>query len=100
MIVDGLWDAFNDYHMGITAENVARQYGISREEQDAFAVLSQQKAAAAIESDRFAAEISPVTVTQGKKPPLIIDRDEQPRPGTTPINSPDCVRLFVRTPAR
>ena len=84
MIVDGLWDAFNDYHMGITAENVARQYGISREEQDAFAVLSQQKAAAAIESDRFAAEISPVTVTQGKKPPLIIDRDEQPRPGTTP----------------
>lgn len=84
MIVDGLWDAFNDYHMGITAENVARQYGISREEQDAFAVLSQQKAAAAIESDRFAAEISLVTVTQGKKPPLIIDRDEQPRPGTTP----------------
>lgn len=84
MIVDGLWDAFNDYHMGITAENVARQYGISREEQDAFAVLSQQKAAAAIESDRFAAEISPVTVTQGKKPPLIIDCDEQPRPGTTP----------------
>lgn len=84
MIVDGLWDAFNDYHMGITAENVARQYGISREEQDAFAVLSQQKAAAAIESDRFAAEISPVAVTQGKKPPLIIDRDEQPRPGTTP----------------
>ena len=83
MIVDGLWDAFNDYHMGITAENVARQYGISREQQDAFAAGSQQKAASAIESARFEAEITPVTVKQGKKPPLVIRHDEQPRPGTT-----------------
>ncbi|MEG4666395.1 acetyl-CoA C-acetyltransferase [Enterobacter cloacae] len=83
MIVDGLWDAFNDYHMGITAENVARQYGISREQQDAFAAGSQQMAASAIESARFEAEITPVTVKQGKKPPLVIRHDEQPRPGTT-----------------
>lgn len=83
MITDGLWDAFNDYHMGITAENVARQYGISREQQDAFAARSQQKAASAAEAGRFDAEIAPVTVRQGKKPPLIVSRDEQPRPGTT-----------------
>ncbi|EPO4108251.1 acetyl-CoA C-acetyltransferase [Enterobacter cloacae] len=83
MIVDGLWDAINDYHMGITAENVARQHGISREQQDAFAAGSQQKAASAIESARFEAEITPVTVKQGKKPPLVIRHDEQPRPGTT-----------------
>lgn len=83
MIVDGLWDAFNNYHMGITAENVARQYGISREQQDAFAAGSQQKAASAIESARFEAEITPVTVKQGKKPPLVIRHDEHPRPGTT-----------------
>lgn len=83
MIVDGLWDAFNDYHMGITAENVARQHGISREQQDAFAAGSQQKAASAIESARFEAEITPVTVKQGKKPPLVIRHDGQPRPGTT-----------------
>lgn len=83
MITDGLWDAFNDYHMGITAENIARQYGISREQQDAFAARSQQKAASAVEAGRFDAEIVPVTVKQGKKPPLIVSRDEQPRPGTT-----------------
>ena len=83
MITDGLWDAFNDYHMGITAENVARQYGISREQQDAFAARSQQKAASAIESGRFDAEIAPVTVKLGKKPPQVVSSDEQPRPGTT-----------------
>ncbi|MDA5603707.1 acetyl-CoA C-acetyltransferase [Enterobacter sp. PI-10] len=83
MITDGLWDAFNDYHMGITAENVARQFGVSREEQDAFAARSQQKAASAAEAGRFDPEIAPVTVKQGKKPPLIVSRDEQPRPGTT-----------------
>ncbi|PAN77405.1 acetyl-CoA acetyltransferase [Enterobacter cloacae] len=83
MITDGLWDAFNDYHMGITAENVARQYGISREQQDDFAARSQQKAAAAIASDRFDAEIAPVTVKEGKKPPRVIRCDEQPRPETT-----------------
>ncbi|SFH87159.1 acetyl-CoA C-acetyltransferase [Enterobacter sp. NFIX59] len=83
MITDGLWDAFNDYHMGSTAENVARENDISREQQDAFAARSQQKAAAAIEAGRFDTEIAPVTVKQGKKPPLIVSRDEQPRPGTS-----------------
>ena len=83
MITDGLWDAFNDYHMGITAENVAREYGISREQQDAFAFRSQQKAASAIETGRFDAEIAPVTVKQGKRAPQIVRHDEQPRPETT-----------------
>ncbi|HFK5778789.1 MULTISPECIES: acetyl-CoA C-acetyltransferase [Enterobacter] len=83
MITDGLWDAFNDYHMGITAENVAREYGISREQQDAFAFRSQQKAASAIETGRFDAEIAPVTVKQGKRAPQIVRYDEQPRPETT-----------------
>ncbi|HHA1313470.1 TPA: acetyl-CoA C-acetyltransferase [Enterobacter kobei] len=82
MITDGLWDAFNDYHMGITAENVAREYGISREQQDAFALRSQQKAASAIETGRFDAEIAPVTVKQGKRAPQIVRHDEQPRPET------------------
>ncbi|SAF68387.1 acetyl-CoA C-acetyltransferase [Enterobacter kobei] len=83
MITDGLWDAFNDYHMGITAENVAREYGISREQQDAFALRSQQNAASAIETGRFDAEIAPVTVKQGKRAPQIVRHDEQPRPETT-----------------
>jgi acetyl-CoA C-acetyltransferase len=83
MIVDGLWDAFNDYHMGITAENLAQKYEISREEQDAFAAESQRKAAAAIESGRFKDEITPVMVPQRKGEPLRFDTDEQPRAQTT-----------------
>lgn len=83
MISDGLWDAFNDYHMGITAENLAEKYQISREAQDAFAALSQQKAAAAIESGRFADEITPILVPQRKGEPLSFAVDEQPRAGTT-----------------
>lgn len=82
VVYDGLWDAFNDYHMGITAENLADKFVISREQQDAFALQSQQKAAAAIESGRFNAEITPVSVPQGKKPPRLVERDEQPRPDT------------------
>ena len=82
VVHDGLWDAFNDYHMGITAENLADKFVISREQQDAFALQSQQKAAAAIESGRFNAEITPVSVPQGKKPPRLVERDEQPRPDT------------------
>lgn len=66
VVHDGLWDAFNDYHMGITAENLADKFVISREQQDAFALRSQQKAAAAIEAGRFSAEITPVSVPQGK----------------------------------
>ena len=82
MIRDGLWDAFNDYHMGITAENVAARYHLSREELDAHAVLSQQRAAAALESGVFDEEIVPVHVEQKKKS-FDIARDEFPRPGTT-----------------
>jgi acetyl-CoA C-acetyltransferase len=83
MIQDGLWDAFNDYHMGITAENLATQYAISREEQDAFAATSQQRACAAIEAGRFDGEITPVLIPQRKGEPLAFARDEQPRAGTT-----------------
>ncbi|WKE64823.1 acetyl-CoA C-acetyltransferase [Gallaecimonas kandeliae] len=83
MIKDGLWDAFNDYHMGITAENLVEKYGLSREEQDAFAAASQQKAVAAIEAGRFKAEITPIAIPQRKGEPVVFDTDEQPRPGTT-----------------
>ena len=83
MILDGLWDAFNDSHMGITAENLVEKYGISREAQDAFAAESQQKAVAAIESGRFDAEITPVLIPQRKGDPIAFVRDEQPRAGTT-----------------
>ncbi|HBS6193648.1 acetyl-CoA C-acetyltransferase [Klebsiella pneumoniae] len=83
MIQDGLWDAFNDYHMGITAENLADAFDISRERQDAFAASSQRKAAAAIAAGRFREEIVPVSVPQGKKPPRVVTDDEQPRPETS-----------------
>jgi acetyl-CoA C-acetyltransferase len=83
MILDGLWDAFNDYHMGITAENLVDKYGISREAQDAFAAASQQKACTAIETGRFDAEIVPVLIPQRKGDPIAFTRDEQPRAGTT-----------------
>ena len=83
MVNDALWDAFNNYHMGITAENVAEQWGITREELDEFSAASQQKAAAAIESGRFKDEIVPVEVKLKKKT-VVVDTDEGPRPGTTP----------------
>lgn len=83
MIQDGLWDAFNDYHMGITAENLADAFDISRPQQDAFAALSQRKAAAAIAAGRFQAEIVPLSVPQGKKALRMVDADEQPRPETS-----------------
>ncbi|ANF26087.1 acetyl-CoA C-acetyltransferase [Stutzerimonas stutzeri] len=83
MIQDGLWDAFNDYHMGITAENLVEKYGITREAQDAFAAYSQQKAIAAIEAGRLRDEITPVEIPQRKGEPLVFDTDEQPRAGTT-----------------
>ncbi|MBV7493945.1 acetyl-CoA C-acetyltransferase [Pseudomonas sp. NPDC086112] len=83
VIQDGLWDVFNDYHMGITAENLANQYSISREDQDAFAATSQQKAAAAIEAGYFKGEITPILIPQRKGEPLVFDTDEQPRPDST-----------------
>jgi acetyl-CoA C-acetyltransferase len=76
MINDGLWDVYNQYHMGITAENVAKQYGISREEQDALALASQQKAAAAQDAGKFKDEIVPVVIPQRKGDPLVFDADE------------------------
>jgi acetyl-CoA C-acetyltransferase len=83
VIHDGLWDAFNDYHMGITAENLAEKYAISREEQDGFALASQQKAQAAQQAGRFAQEITPVTVPKPKGEALRVERDEQPRGDTS-----------------
>ena len=82
MVNDALWDAFGDYHMGITAENVAERWGLTREELDAFAAESQQKACAAREAGRFQEEIVAVEVKQ-KKETVIFDTDEGPRPGTT-----------------
>ncbi|WP_439532318.1 acetyl-CoA C-acetyltransferase [Polymorphobacter sp.] len=82
MIKDGLWDAFNGYHMGITAENLATQYQISREAQDAFAVASQNKASAARAEGRFAGEIASVTIS-GRKGDTIVDTDEYIRDGVT-----------------
>ncbi len=83
MIKDGLWDAFNDYHMGITTENIVEKYGFTREEQDAFAAASQNKAEAAVTSGRFKDEIIPVTIPQRKGDPIVFDTDEQPRFGCT-----------------
>jgi acetyl-CoA C-acetyltransferase len=82
MVNDGLWDAFNQYHMGITAENVAEQYGLTREMQDEFAVASQTKAVAAIEGGKFKDEIVPVVIPN-KKGDIIFDTDEYPKKGTT-----------------
>jgi acetyl-CoA C-acetyltransferase len=76
MIVDGLWDVYNQYHMGITAENVAKKYGVTREQQDALALASQQKAAAAHDAGRFKDEIVPVMIAQKKGDPLRFDADE------------------------
>ena len=83
MVNDGLWDAFNGYHMGITAENVAEQWGITREEQDEFAVISQNRAEAAIKAGKFKDEIVPVEIPQKKGDPIIFDTDEFPKFGTT-----------------
>lgn len=83
MVVDGLWDAFNDYHMGITAENLADEYQVSRQEQDQFAAASQQKALAAIEAGHFKDEITAVEIPQRKGDPMIFQQDENPRPGIT-----------------
>ncbi|WP_111639352.1 acetyl-CoA C-acetyltransferase [Marinomonas shanghaiensis] len=83
MVTDGLWDAFNDYHMGQTAENIANRWEISRQEQDVFAANSQQKAAQAQTAGRFVEEILAISVPQRKGDPVIVDADEQIRPDTT-----------------
>jgi acetyl-CoA C-acetyltransferase len=83
MINEGLWDIFNDYHMGCTAENLVDRYNLTREEQDAFSAGSQQKAEAAQKANRFAEEIIPVEIPRRKQPALVFDTDEFPRHGTT-----------------
>lgn len=83
MVNDALWDAFNNYHMGVTAENIAKEWGITREEQDAFSAASQQKAERAIKEGRFKDEIVPVMIPQRKGEPKVFDTDEFPRFGTT-----------------
>jgi len=83
MIYDGLWEIFNGYHMGITAENLAAKFGISRDDQDALAASSQNKAIAAIKSGRFKDEIAPVSIAQKKGDPIVVDTDEFPRDGVT-----------------
>src|SRR6202140_2859506 len=85
MVHDGLWDIYNDYHMGLTGENVAKKYGITREEQDQFAVNSHRKALSAIKECRFKSQIVPVEIPAKKKgeAPVIFDKDESPREDTT-----------------
>jgi acetyl-CoA C-acetyltransferase len=83
MIVDGLWDAFNDVHMGITAENIVRRQTISRDEQDRFAAESQRRTEAAQKAGRFRDEIVPIRIPQRKGDPIVVDTDEFPRHGTT-----------------
>ena len=83
MVNDGLWDAFNQYHMGVTAENVADQWGITREELDEFALKSQQKAEAAIKAGKFKDEIVPVVIPQKKGDPIVFDTDEFPKFGAS-----------------
>ena len=83
MIVDGLWDVYNQYHMGVTAENVAKKYGVTRADQDAFALASQQKTEAAQKAGRFKDEILPVEIAQRKGAPQVFAADEYPKHGTT-----------------
>jgi len=93
MIVDGLWCAFNNYHMGVTAENIASKYGIDRESQDAFAAQSQQRTEAAVEAGRFVDEIIPVSIPQRRGDPVVFDADEYPKSGV------DAAKLAKLRPA-
>lgn len=83
MVNDGLWDAFNNYHMGVTAENIVAQWGLTREEQDEFALASQLKAEAAIKAGKFKDEIVPVIIPQRKGDPIVFDTDEYPKFGAS-----------------
>lgn len=83
MVTDGLWDAFNDYHMGVTAENIATKYELDRQSQDEFAARSQQKAEKAQKENKFKDEIIPIEIPQRKGYPIVFDQDEYPRHGTT-----------------
>ena len=83
MVQDGLWDVFNDYHMGITAENIAEKWNLTREEQDNLALVSQNRAEEAIKNGKFKDEIVPVEIPQRKGDPIVVDTDEYPRFGAT-----------------
>lgn len=96
LVHDGLWDAFNDYHMGVTAENLAREYGISRELQDDWALSSQHKARLAIDSGRFKDEIVPVATVRADGVSQIVDTDEQPRTDASAENLAQLVPAFDR----
>ena len=98
MIVDGLWDVYNQYHMGVTAENVAKKYDISRAEQDAFALASQQKAEAAQKAGRFKDEIIPLEIPS-KKGATVFDTDEYPKQAARSRRWPRCVRPSPRKAA-
>jgi acetyl-CoA C-acetyltransferase len=95
MIVDGLWDVYNQYHMGTTAENVAKKYEISRAEQDEFALQSQLKAEAAQKAGKFKDEILPLEIVQ-KKGSIVFDSDEYIKPGSTLEAWPACVQPSPR----
>jgi acetyl-CoA C-acetyltransferase len=95
MIKDGLWDAFNGYHMGNTAENVAQKWQITRDQQDAFAAASQQKAEAAMKAGKFKDEIAPVTIA-GRKGDVVVSEDEYPKHGTTAESLAKLRPAFVR----
>lgn len=90
MITDGLWDAFNDYHMGVTAENLAAKYDIDREQQDAFAARSQQRASAALEAGRFADEITPVMLPSARAIPSPLPATSSRAQALPPRRWPNC----------
>lgn len=96
MVMDGLWEKFNNYHMGITAENIAKEWQLSREAQDVFAAQSQQRAVAARDSGRFKDEIVPVPIPQRKGDPIMFDTDEHMREGTTKENLAKLPAAFIR----
>ncbi|WES70726.1 acetyl-CoA C-acetyltransferase [Superficieibacter sp. HKU1] len=97
LVHDGLWDAFNDYHMGVTAENLAREYGISRELQDDWALRSQHKARLAIDSGRFKDEIVPVATVRADGTSVLVDTDEQPRTDASAEGLARLIPAFDRT---
>jgi acetyl-CoA C-acetyltransferase len=97
MIMDGLWDIFNNYHMGQTAENIATKFNISREDQDAFAALSQQKAEQALKENKFVDEIIPITIPKGKNETILFKQDEYPRAGVTKESLAQLRPAFVPT---
>ncbi|GHC34786.1 acetyl-CoA C-acetyltransferase [Aidingimonas halophila] len=96
MVHDGLWDSFNDYHMGITAENLADKYGVTRQQMDEFAAASQQKAIAAMDAGKFNSQIVPIEIPQRKGDPVVVATDEGPRAGVTAEKLADMKPAFKK----